>query len=139
MEFVDQENELSVLRKAWHDALGGQPQVVALTAEARLGKTHVVREFYRWLNQFEDPDNYWPDTLPGDDDSLHVNPIFEGYLQPCSISSSFRLTAHPRVSTSLTWPAAWRRQVRQPYTFYALSTRPTRCLPVAKAVSRPMA
>lgn len=43
MELVGQENELSVLRKAWHDALGGQPQVVALTAEPRLGNTTLCK------------------------------------------------------------------------------------------------
>ncbi|CAN7777057.1 tetratricopeptide repeat protein [Caballeronia sp. LjRoot31] len=80
MEFVGREKELAVLRKAWRAALYGKPQVVVLVAEARLGKTRIVQEFYRWLNQFEDPGNYWPDTLPGDDDSLHVNPVFEGHL-----------------------------------------------------------
>jgi len=80
MEFVGRESELSVLRQAWHEALRGRPQVVVLVAEARLGKTRVVQEFYRWLNQSEDPENYWPDTLQSDDDSLHVNPVFEGRL-----------------------------------------------------------
>jgi hypothetical protein len=122
---VGRENELSVLLQAWHDALGGQPQVVAFVVQARLGKTRVLQEFYHWLNQFEDPGNYWPDTLPGGDASLHVNPIVEGYLPPCSISSSFRWTARLKVSTSSTWSAAWRRKVLRPYIFFALWTRPT--------------
>jgi predicted ATPase len=53
---VGRENELSVLRQAWHAAISGRPQVVALVAEARLGKTRIVQEFYRWLNQTEDPE-----------------------------------------------------------------------------------
>ncbi|MGF6484311.1 hypothetical protein FSB08_31400 [Paraburkholderia sp. JPY432] len=74
------ENELSMLLQASHDALGRQPQVIALVAEARLRKTGILQEFCRWLNQFEDARNYWPDTLPGGDGTQHVNRIFKGYF-----------------------------------------------------------
>ncbi|OUL86115.1 hypothetical protein CA603_22770 [Paraburkholderia hospita] len=46
MELVGREHKLSVLRKTWHDAVGGQSQVAALVAEAHLGKTRVVQEFH---------------------------------------------------------------------------------------------
>ncbi|VVN79559.1 tetratricopeptide repeat protein [Pseudomonas fluorescens] len=81
MKFVGRENELRILRKAWNNALAGDQQVVVLVAESRFGKTRIVQEFYHWLNQKCDPANYWPDNLPRDNDSLHINPLFsEQYL-----------------------------------------------------------
>lgn len=76
MNFVGRESELRILRKAWNNALAGDQQVVVLVAESRFGKTRIVQEFYHWLNQKCDPTNYWPDNLPRDNDSLHINPLF---------------------------------------------------------------
>lgn len=76
MKFVGRENELHILRKSWNNALAGDQQVVVLVAESRFGKTRIVQEFYHWLNQNCDPSHYWPDNLPRDNDSLHVNPLF---------------------------------------------------------------
>lgn len=76
MKFVGRENEMHALRKAWIKTLAGDQQVVVLIAESRLGKTRIVQEFYHWLNQQYDLSNYWPDSLPRDHDSLHVNPFF---------------------------------------------------------------
>lgn len=104
-----------------------------------LGKTLIKQGFCQWLNPFEAPGNCWPDTLFGVDGGPQSNPIFEGRFQPCSIDSSFHWMAHPRVPTSSNWPAAWRRRGAQPYTFYALSIHPMRCLPAAKTVSHLMA
>jgi hypothetical protein len=60
----------------WNNALAGDQQVVVLVAESRFGKTRIVQEFYHWLKQQCDPANYWPDSLPRDNDSLHINPLF---------------------------------------------------------------
>ena len=76
MKFVGREKELGLLRQAWLDSANGQQQVVVLVAESRLGKTRIVQEFYQYLNQFDDPNDYWPDTLLSGNDSLHINPVF---------------------------------------------------------------
>ncbi|MGQ7818280.1 AAA family ATPase [Metapseudomonas furukawaii] len=76
MKFVGREKELDALRCAWSSALAGEIQVCVLVAESRLGKTRIVQEFYHWLNQHCDSANYWPDSLPRDCDSLHINPSF---------------------------------------------------------------
>nr|WP_320011489.1 tetratricopeptide repeat protein [uncultured Desulfobulbus sp.] len=77
MRFVGREKELGILKNAWEQAKQGGVQTVALIGESRLGKTRIVQEFYSWLNREEDPSNYWPDTLKAENDSLHVNPVYD--------------------------------------------------------------
>ena len=79
MTFIGREAELDALRKAWQCRDEFPLQFVVLVGESRIGKTRVVQEFYRWLNTHEDPHNYWPDTLATGQDSLHVNPSFDGH------------------------------------------------------------
>jgi hypothetical protein len=79
MQFIGRVAELDALRQAWLRRDESPLQFVVLVGESRIGKTRVVQEFYRWLNSHEDPQNYWPDTLETGQDSLHVNPHFDGH------------------------------------------------------------
>ena len=79
MTFIGREAELDALRQAWLRRDEFPLQFVVLVGESRIGKTRVVQEFYRWLNSNQDHHNYWPDTLETAQDSLHVNPSFDGH------------------------------------------------------------
>jgi len=77
MSFVGREAELDLLRRAWQRSRGGETQAVVLVGESRLGKTRIVQEFFARLSTEEDPENYWPDALPAEADSLQLDPSFE--------------------------------------------------------------
>jgi len=74
--FVGREEELDFLKDTWYKVKDNKPQFVTFTAETGIGKTCLIQQFYQWLNQQEDPNDYWPDTLGKDSGSLSINPSF---------------------------------------------------------------
>lgn len=67
---------MSVLRRAWDQATGGECSLVLLLGESRLGKTRIVQEFYSWISQNRDPAHYWPNWLQHERGNLAINPRF---------------------------------------------------------------
>jgi tetratricopeptide (TPR) repeat protein len=74
--FVGREKELDLLKDAWEQTKNNAPQFITFLAETGIGKTRLVQHFYTWLNEQEDPNDYWPDTLEFNGQSLAVNPVF---------------------------------------------------------------
>lgn len=76
--FCGRTSELEHLKQAWSTTIETQcPQLVALLAEAGLGKTRLVQEFYKAVSQqtrSEDRQGYWPETLSQEGQNLKVNP-----------------------------------------------------------------
>ena len=82
--FCGRADELKVLKDAWlkvsRELKDGEvytPQVICLVAEAGLGKTRLVQEFYNHLAQqarSEEGKGYWPTTLSQEGLNLEVNP-----------------------------------------------------------------
>ena len=84
--FVGRDQELERLARLWRHVKLGHPQLLVVLGESGLGKTRLVQEFYRWLNQHDDPgteeapEGYWPDAFGNEETSLDVNPNFDSEI-----------------------------------------------------------
>lgn len=78
--FIEREAELRWLQDSWQRAKEGRPQVCVVRGESGLGKTRLVKEFYRWLAGHPefDPGRYWPSVDSQQLDVLPLNPV-EGF------------------------------------------------------------
>ena len=107
MQFVGREQELNILKDAWKQTKRGKVQAVVIVGEPRFGKTRIIQEFYLWLNKEQDPENYWPDTLRSENDSLHVNPIYDRN------NDSAEIISPPWLWWGLRWPKPDQRNTGQ--------------------------
>jgi hypothetical protein len=75
--FCGREAELAELERLWMEVRdGGGPRVAVLLAEAGLGKTRLVQEFYRRVvaEGGGDAERYWPSLLGVEGENLLVHP-----------------------------------------------------------------
>ena len=64
-EFLGRAADLDLLRSAWAALQQRRPQAVLLRGDSGIGKTRLLREFYRWLAAGQDGERYWGE-LPFD-------------------------------------------------------------------------
>jgi hypothetical protein len=82
LTFAGRDTELARLERLWFEVRDGRgPRAVVVLADAGLGKTRLIHEFYRRCfapsARDADPLGYWPDDLGSDGDNLLVQPAFE--------------------------------------------------------------
>jgi tetratricopeptide (TPR) repeat protein len=62
--FCGRDSELNELIARWAEVKAGNgPRFVGIIADRGMGKTRLAQQFYAWLAENEDPDNYWPDGV----------------------------------------------------------------------------
>ena len=78
--FYGREKEFEIILNAWKKAKNNEPQWVNIIAESGAGKTRLVQELYQRISTLEhDNTNYWPESLPIQDEQLEINPSYKSF------------------------------------------------------------
>lgn len=76
MSFYGRENELEALRKEYKKVNNGCTILITIIGDTGLGKTRIVQEFYNYLSEKEDLNNYWPKKVDESTNSMNIVPNF---------------------------------------------------------------